>query len=87
MTDADKVEALTNLLENVLYTLEMKQHVIEDATESHKCEVESDEYHQKMIDILHNEDYVETFFGTPITQQQADELDAFIETLGSSMDS
>jgi len=81
MTDADKVEALTNLLDNVIHALNMKQYEIEDATESHKCEVEADEYYQKMMDILYNEEYTETFFGTPITQEQADQLDAYLDTL------
>jgi hypothetical protein len=53
MTDADKVLALTELLGDVMHTLEMKQYVIEDATESHQCETEADSYHQKMIDILY----------------------------------
>ena len=70
MTDAQKVEALTELLKDVMHTLEMKQYEIEDATQSHQCEVEADEYHQKMMDILHNEAYTETFFGTPIPQEQ-----------------
>jgi hypothetical protein len=70
MTDAQKVEALTELLKDVMHTLEMKQYEIEDATQSHQCEVEADEYHQKMMDILYNEAYTETFFGTPITQEQ-----------------
>jgi hypothetical protein len=54
MTDADKVLALTELLGDVMHTLEMKQYVIEDATESHQCETEADAYHQKMIDILYS---------------------------------
>jgi hypothetical protein len=70
MTDTQKIEALTELLKDVMHTLEMKQYEIEDATQSHQCEVEADEYHQKMMDILYNEAYTETFFGTPITQEQ-----------------
>lgn len=54
MTDAQKVEALTELLKDVMHTLEMKQYEIEDATESHKCEVEADKFHQQMLDILHS---------------------------------
>jgi hypothetical protein len=53
MTDAQKVEALTELLGNVIHTLEMKQYDIDDATLSHQCEVEADAYHQKMSDILY----------------------------------
>ena len=70
MTDTQKIEALTELLKDVMHTLEMKQYEIEDATQSHQCEVEADEYHQKMMDILYNEAYTETFFGTPITQEK-----------------
>ena len=54
MTDAQKVEALTDLLSSVIHRLDMKQYEIEDAHESHQCEVEADKYHQKMIDILHS---------------------------------
>ena len=53
MTDADKVEALTELLSTVMHTLEMKQYDIEDPTKSYQCEVEADEFHQQMIDILY----------------------------------
>ena len=53
MTDADKVLALTELLTDVMHSLNMKQYVIDDPTESYKCETEADEYHQKMCDILH----------------------------------
>ena len=70
MTNEQKIEALTDLLDNVIHSLSMKQYEIEDATQSHQCEVEADEYHQKMMDILYNEAYTETFFGTPITQEQ-----------------
>jgi len=55
MTDADKVLALTELLSTVMNTLELKQYLIEDPTESYKCETEADEYHQKMCDILHSD--------------------------------
>jgi hypothetical protein len=55
MTDADKVLALTELLTDVMNTLELKQYLIEDPTESYKCETEADEYHQQMIEILYEE--------------------------------
>lgn len=55
MTDADKVLALTELLTDVMHTLELKQYLIEDPTESYKCETEADEYHQQMCDILHSD--------------------------------
>jgi len=57
MTDAQKVEALTGLLDTVISRLSMKSFEIEDATESYKCEVEADEFFQKMLDILHSEDW------------------------------
>ena len=53
MTDTQKVEALTNLLDNVIHSLDMKQFEIEDPTESHKCGVEADKFHQQMLDILY----------------------------------
>ena len=55
MTDSQKIDALVELLGDVMHTLEMKQYEIEDATQSHQCEVEADAYHQKMIDILYGE--------------------------------
>jgi uncharacterized protein YdeI (BOF family) len=54
MTDTQKLDALVELLGEVIHTLNMKQYEIDDASQSHQCEVESDAYHQKMIDILHN---------------------------------
>ncbi len=55
MTNEQKIDALVELLSNVMHTLNMKQYEIEDATQSHQCEVEADAYHQQMIDILHSE--------------------------------
>lgn len=54
MTDAQKIEALTDLLSNVIHTLELKEYEIDDPTESHLCVREADHYHQQMIDILHS---------------------------------
>jgi hypothetical protein len=31
----------------------MKQYYIDDATQSHQCEVEADQFQQKMLDILY----------------------------------
>jgi len=56
MTDTQKIDALVELLNNVMHTLSMKQYEIEDATQSHQCEVEADTYHQQMINILHSQD-------------------------------
>jgi hypothetical protein len=53
MTDTDKLLALSELLANVIHTLDMKQYVVEDATESHNCEVEADNYHADMLRILY----------------------------------
>lgn len=53
MTDAQKVEALTELLSQVMHTLEMKQYEIEDPDESYQCEVEANNYFQQMMKILH----------------------------------
>ena len=55
MTNEQKIDALVELLSNVMHTLSMKQYEIEDATQSYQCEVEADAYHQQMIDILHSE--------------------------------
>ena len=55
MSDTQKIDALTELLNDVMHTLNMKQYCIDDPTESHQCEVEADQFHQKMLDILHSE--------------------------------
>lgn len=56
MSDTQKIEQLTELLNDVMHTLNMKQYCIDDPTESHQCEVEADAYHQQMISILHSND-------------------------------
>ena len=55
MTDEEKVYALTELLDCVIYSLGMKHFEIEDVTESHKCKVEAQTYYQQMCDILYRE--------------------------------
>ena len=55
MTDAQKIEALTDLLSNVIHTLEMKQYDIENPHQSYECVIEADKFHQQMLDILHSE--------------------------------
>jgi hypothetical protein len=55
ITNEQKIDALVELLNDVMHTLSMKQYEIEDATQSHQCEVEADQFHQKMIDILYSE--------------------------------
>lgn len=54
MTDAEKVEALAELLGDIIHRLGMKSYEIDDATESHKCEIEADEYHDQMLKILND---------------------------------
>ena len=55
MTDEEKVYALTDLLTDVMNTLELKQYLIEDPTESYECEFQANQFHQQMIEILHRE--------------------------------
>ena len=56
MTDAQKIEALTDLLSNVIHSLEMTKYEIEDVTEAANVVREADHYHQQMLDILHSKD-------------------------------
>jgi type VI protein secretion system component VasA len=53
MTDKQKVDALSELLGEVIHRLSMKAYEIEDPYVSHMCEVEADEFHQKMLKILY----------------------------------
>ena len=55
MTDADKIQALTDLLSNVIHSLEMTKYEIEDVTEAANVIREADQYHQQMLDILHSQ--------------------------------
>ena len=55
MTNEQKLDALVELLGEVIHTLNMKQYEIDDATQSHQCEVEADQFHDKMISILHHD--------------------------------
>ena len=55
MTDAQKVEALTELLGDVIHALELRQYDIEDPTLSYECVTDADKFHQRMMDILHSE--------------------------------
>lgn len=56
MTDTEKIDALVDLLNEVMHTLNLKQYCIDDPTESDLCEVEADQFHAKMIRILHSND-------------------------------
>ena len=55
MTDAQKIEALTDLLSNVIHSLEMTQYEIEDVSEASNVVRQADHYYQQMLDILHSE--------------------------------
>jgi hypothetical protein len=54
MTDAQKIDALTDLLSNVIHSLEMTKYEIEDVYEAANVIREADHYHQQMLDILHS---------------------------------
>jgi hypothetical protein len=54
MTDAQKIAALTDLLSNVIHSLEMTKYEIDDVTEAANVVREADKYHQQMLDILHS---------------------------------
>ena len=53
MTDADKIDALTDLLSNVIHSLEMTKYEIEDVSEAANVVREADHYHQQMLNILY----------------------------------
>ena len=61
MTKEQKIDALTNLLTLVIHTLDLKQYQIEDPFESHKCEVEADDYYNQMISILNSEEHISCY--------------------------
>ena len=53
MTEEQKIDALVDLLNDVMHTLNLKQYHIDDPTESHQCEVQANQFYQQMIDILY----------------------------------
>ena len=55
MTDAQKIEALTDLLSNVIHSLEMTKFEIEDVSEAANVIRDADHYHQQMLNILYSE--------------------------------
>ena len=55
MTETQKLEQLQELLSTVIFALEMTQYEIDDPTQSHNVVQLADDYHQKMIDILHHD--------------------------------
>lgn len=40
----------------VIHTLDLKKYQIDDPTVSYKCEVEADDYYNRMISILNSEE-------------------------------
>ena len=55
MTNEQKIEALTDLLSNVIHSLEMTKFEIDDVSEAANVIREADHYHQQMLDILHSD--------------------------------
>lgn len=53
MTDADKIDALTDLLSNVIHSLEMTKYEIENPFEAANVSADADHYHQQMLNILY----------------------------------
>ena len=56
MTNEQKVDALSELLSNVIHSLEMTKYEIGDVSEAANVIREVDKYHQQMLDILYNND-------------------------------
>ena len=56
MTDAQKIAALTELLDTVIFSLEMTQYEIDNVSEAANVVRDADKYHQQMLDILHSGD-------------------------------
>jgi hypothetical protein len=54
MTNKQMIDALSDLLSNVIHSLEMTHHVIDDVSEASHVIREADNYHQQMLDILHS---------------------------------
>lgn len=54
MTDSEKIQQLTDLLSNVIHSLEMTRFEIEDVSEAANVIRDADHYHQQMLDILNN---------------------------------
>ena len=56
MTDAQKVAALTELLDTVISALDMTKYEIEDTFEAANVILEADKFRQQMIAILHSQE-------------------------------
>ena len=55
MTDTEKIQQLTDLLSNVIHSLEMTKYEIEDVSEAANVVRDADHYHQQMLNILYPE--------------------------------
>ena len=55
MTNEQKVDALSELLSNVIHSLEMTKYEIDDVTEAANVVRDADHYHQQMLNILYPE--------------------------------
>ncbi len=55
MTDTEKIQQLTELLSNVIHSLDMTKYEIEDVSEAANVVRDADHYHQQMLNILHSE--------------------------------
>lgn len=52
MTDKDKIFALTEIMGDLIHTLESKQYDIEDPQLAQDCVTDADKFQQRMIAIL-----------------------------------
>jgi hypothetical protein len=59
MTDAEKIDALVELLDTVISALDMTKYEIEDTFEAANVIREADKYHQQMLDILNDKKMTE----------------------------
>ena len=55
MTDSQKVEALTDLLDNVIFYLDTTKYLIDDADKASSVVREANKFHQQMLNILYPE--------------------------------
>ena len=55
MTDTQRIEALSELMSEVIHCLNMKQWDIEEPTDAYLCEVQADDHYDNMLTILHSD--------------------------------
>lgn len=53
MTDEQKIEALTDLLDSVIFYLDMTKYLIDDPDKASSVIREANKFHQQMLDILY----------------------------------